>query len=403
MPDAFLFDAVRTPRGRARKGALVGARPAHLAATTLRALRDRNHLDTALVDDVILGCVEPFDEQGANIGRLAALLADYNQQVPGMQVNRFCASGLVATNIAAAQVMAGQAEFAIGGGVESMSRVPMGASRGAWPSDPQAAFPTHFVPQGISADLVATLYGYRREDLDLLAVRSQQRAAVAQAEGRFNRSIVPVLDVNGVPLLTEDEYLRPDTTLASLAALQPAFEKMGRDFGFDAVALQRYPTLERIHHLHHAGNSSGIVDGAAAILIGSREAGERAGLRPRARIIGYADIGSEPTIMLTGPADAAQKALRRAGMTPSDVDLWEINEAFASVVLRFAEVLHLDHDKVNVNGGAIALGHPLGATGAMILGTLLDELERTNQTVGCAALCIGAGMGTATLIERIDA
>ena len=403
MPDAYIYDAVRTPRGKSRKGSLVGVRPVHLAATALRALRERNQLDTGAVDDVILGCVEPVKEQGGNIARIAALMADYDQTVPGVQINRFCASGLVATNFAAAQVMSGQADFSVGGGVESMTRVPMGSSRGPWATDPQVASHTRFVPQGISADLVATLYGYSRGELDALAARSQERAARAQAEGWFNKSLVPVCDTNGVPVLERDEYLRPGTTVDSLAKLKPAFTKLGKDYGFDAVALQRYPQLERIEHVHHAGNSSGIVDGAAAILVGSKEAGERAGLKPRARIRGFADIGSEPTIMLTGPADAANKLLKRVGMAASDVDLWEINEAFAAVVLRFAEVLDLDHDIVNVNGGAIALGHPLGATGAMILGTLLDEMERRDLSVGCAALCIGAGMGTATIIERIDA
>jgi len=403
MPDAYIYDAVRTPRGKSKKGSLVGTRPVHLAATALRALRDRNQLDTSVVDDVILGCVEPVKEQGGNIARIAALVADYDQAVPGVQINRFCASGLVATNFAAAQVMSGQADFSVGGGVESMTRVPMGSSRGPWATDPQVASHTRFVPQGISADLMATLYGYSRHDLDTLAARSQERAARAQAAGWFDKSLVPVLDTNGVPVLEQDEYLRPGTSVESLAKLRPAFTMLGENYGFDAVALQRYPQLERIEHVHHAGNSSGIVDGAAAILVGTKEAGERAGLKPRARIRGFADIGSEPTIMLTGPADAAKKALKRVGMAPGDIDLWEINEAFAAVVLRFAEVLELDHDIVNVNGGAIALGHPLGATGAMILGTLLDEMERRDVGVGCAALCIGAGMGTATIIERIDA
>ena len=403
MPDAYIFDAVRTPRGKSRKGSLVGTRPVELAATVLRALRERSQLDTRAVDDVILGCVEPVKEQGGNIARIAALVADYDQTVPGVQINRFCASGLVATNFAAAQVMSGQADFSVGGGVESMTRVPMGSSRGPWATDPQVASHTRFVPQGISADLMATLYGYSRADLDTLAARSQDRAAHAQDAGYFDRSIVPVTDQNGVPVLTHDEYPRRGTTVDSLAKLKPAFHTLGVDYGFDAVALQKYPQLESIDHVHHAGNSSGIVDGAAAVLVGSLEAGRRAGLKPRARIRTFADIGSEPTIMLTGPADAARKALQRAGMSAGDVDLWEINEAFAAVVLRFAEVLELDHDIVNVNGGAIALGHPLGATGAMILGTLLDELERRDLTVGCAALCIGAGMGTATIIERIDA
>ena len=350
MPDAYIYDAVRTPRGKSKKGSLVGTRPVHLAATALRALRDRNQLDTSVVDDVILGCVEPVKEQGGNIARIAALVADYDQAVPGVQINRFCASGLVATNFAAAQVMSGQADFSVGGGVESMTRVPMGSSRGPWATDPQVASHTRFVPQGISADLMATLYGYSRHDLDTLAARSQERAARAQAAGWFDKSLVPVLDTNGVPVLEQDEYLRPGTSVESLAKLRPAFTMLGENYGFDAVALQRYPQLERIEHVHHAGNSSGIVDGAAAILVGTKEAGERAGLKPRARIRGFADIGSEPTIMLTGPADAAKKALKRVGMAPGDIDLWEINEAFAAVVLRFAEVLELDHDIVNVNG-----------------------------------------------------
>ena len=400
MPDAYIYDAVRTPRGKSKKGSLVGARPVHLAATTLRALRDRNGLDTAQVDDVILGCVEPVKEQGGNIARIAALMADYDQAVPGVQINRFCASGLVATNFAAAQVMSGQADFSVGGGVESMTRVPMGSSRGPWATDPQVASHTQFVPQGISADLMATLYGYSRNDLDALAARSQERAAAAQAAGWFDGSLVPVCDMNGVPILERDEYLRPGTTVDSLAKLRPAFTMLGENYGFDAVALQRYPELERIEHVHHAGNSSGIVDGAAAILVGSREAGERAGLKPRARIRGFADIGSEPTIMLTGPADAAEKALRRAGMTASDIDLWEINEAFAAVVLRFAEVLGLDHDRVNVNGGAIAIGHPIGASGARILTTLLFEMKRSGAKKGLATLCIGGGMGVAMCVER---
>ena len=404
MADCFLYDAVRTPRGRGRKGgSLTTIRPVELARTVLEAIRDRNDLHTAYIDDVILGCVEPVMEQGGNIARIAALVAGYDQRVPGVQVNRFCASGLVATNMAAAQVMAGQADLTVGGGVESMSRVPMGSSRGAWATDPQVATQTRFIPQGISADLLATLYGYSRHDCDALAAESQRRAALAWAEGRFDRSIVPVRDQNGNMVLERDEYLRPETTLESLSKLPAAFDKLGRDYGFDEVALQRYPQLEAITHVHHAGNSSGIVDGAAAILLGTKEIGERLGLKPRAKIRAFADIGSEPTIMLTGPADAAEKALRRGKLSASDIDLWEINEAFSAVVLRFSEVLDLSADRVNVNGGAIALGHPLGATGAMILGTLLDELERRNLRTGCAALCVGAGMGTATIIERIDA
>ncbi len=402
MPDCYIYDAVRTPRGKGRKGgALTTVRPIELARTVLEALRDRTGIDTALVDDVVLGCVEPVKEQGGNIARIAAMVAGYDQSVPGVQVNRFCASGLVATNMAAAQVMSGQADLVVGGGVESMSRVPMGSSRGPWATDPQVATATRFVPQGISADLVATLYGYSRTDCDALAAESQRRAAAAWEQGRFDGAVVPVRDVNGLPVLQVDEHMRPDTTVDSLARLSPSFVQLGRDYGFDDVALQRYPQLERIEHVHHAGNSSGIVDGAAAVLVGSAAMGERLGLKPRARIVGFADIGSEPTIMLTGPADAAAKALRRAGMAPGDIDLWEINEAFAAVVLRFVEVLGLDHAHVNVNGGAIAMGHPLGATGAMILGTLLDELERQDRQTGVAALCVGAGMGTATIIERV--
>jgi acetyl-CoA C-acetyltransferase len=404
MSDAFIFDAVRTPRGKGKpNGSLHTIAPIDLAKTVLVALRERNSLDTAHIDDVVLGCVEPVKEQGGNLPRIAALYAGYDQSVPGVQVNRFCASGLVATNMAAAQVMSGQSDLVVGGGVESMSRVPMGSSRGPWATDPQVASDTKFIPQGISADLLATLYGYSRSDCDALAAESQKRAAAAWDKGHFSRSVVTVHDINGLPVLERDEHMRPTTTTESLSALKPSFTTLGRDYGFDAVALQRYPQLERIEHIHHAGNSSGIVDGAAAILIGSREMGERLGLKPRARIKAFASIGSEPTIMLTGPGDAAEKAMRRAGMAASDVDLWEINEAFSAVVLRFEDQLGLDHDRVNVNGGAIAMGHPLGATGAMILGTLLDEMERRDLSTGAAALCVGAGMGTATIIERIEA
>ncbi len=404
MSECVIYDAVRTPRGKGRaSGSLHTIPPIELATTVLKAIADRNDVPTDKIADVILGLVEPVREQGGNLPRIAALYAGYDQSVPGVQVNRFCASGLVATNMASALVMSGQADFAVGGGVESMSRVPMGASRGPWATDPQVAAETKFVPQGISADLMATLYGYSRNDLDTLAVRSQDRAAEAWADDRFARSIVPVLDRNGVLVLDKDEHMRPGTSVESLGKLKPAFTTLGEQYGFDDVALQRYPMLERIDHLHHAGNSSGIVDGASAILVGTKEKGAEYGLTPRARIVSFASIGSEPTIMLTGPADAALRALDRAGLTASDIDLWEINEAFAAVVLRFADVLGLDHDKVNVNGGAIAMGHPLGATGAMILGTLLDEMERRDVRYGCAALCVGAGMGTATIIERIEA
>ena len=400
--EAFIYDAVRTPRGKGKKdGSLHGVTPLRLAETALRALATRNQLDTAIIDDVVLGCVEPVGEQGACIGRVAALAADYAESVAGVQINRFCASGLEACNMAAAQVMSGQSDMAVGGGVEAMSRVPMGSSGGAWPVDPHSAFKSYFVPQGISADAIATIWGYSRNDVDAYAVESQQRAQRSWDEGRFNRSVVPVLDVNGQVILARDELVRPETTVASLGALKASFADMGEQFGFDAVIKQRYPQIETMQHVHHAGNSSGIVDGAAAVLIGNRAAGERAGLKPRARIRSFASIGSEPSIMLTGPSYAAEKALKRAGMKAADIDLWELNEAFASVVLRFMDVLSVPHDKINVNGGAIAMGHPLGATGAMILGILLDEMERRNVSTGLATLCVGAGMGTATIIERI--
>ena len=402
MTEAFIFDAVRTPRGKGRSsGALHGTTPISLAITALQALRDRNTLDTAFVDDIILGCVEPAGEQGANIARVAAIAAGYHESAAGVQVNRFCASGLEACNMAAAKVMSGQSPLAIGGGVESMSRVPMGTSGGAWAIDPAVAIPTYFVPQGISADLMATLYGHSRSDVDSYAVESQRRAALAWAESRFANSIVPVKDVNGCIVLERDEHMRAETTLESLAKLEPAFKVQGEKYGFDAVAIQRYPEIERMVHVHHAGNSSGIVDGAAAVLVGNAEVGKRLGLKARARIRSFASIGSEPTIMLTGPSYSAEKALRLAGMKASDIDLYELNEAFASVVLRFMEVMKVTHDKMNVNGGAIAMGHPLGATGAMILGTLLDELERRNLSTGLVTLCVGAGMGTATIIERV--
>ena len=402
MTDAFIYDAVRTPRGKGRSsGALHGSTPISLAITALQALRERNTLDTAFVDDIILGCVEPAGEQGANIARVAAIAAGYHESAAGVQVNRFCASGLEACNMAAAKVMSGQSPLVIGGGVESMSRVPMGTSGGAWAIDPAVAIPTYFVPQGISADLMATLYGHSRSDVDSYAVESQRRAALAWAEGRFAKSIVPVKDVNGCIVLERDEHMRAETTLESLAKLEPAFKVQGEKYGFDAVAMQRYPELERMVHVHHAGNSSGMVDGAAAVLIGNAEVGKRLGLKARARIRSFASIGSEPTIMLTGPSYAAEKALKLAGMKAGDIDLYELNEAFASVVLRFMEVMKVTHDKMNVNGGAIAMGHPLGATGAMILGTVLDELERRKLSTGLITLCVGAGMGTATIIERV--
>lgn len=402
MPEAYIYDAVRTPRGKGRSsGSLHGVPPVRLAVTVLEALRERNHLDTALVDDVIFGCVEPVGEQGANIARIAALTAGYAHNVAGVQINRFCASGLEACNMAAAKVMCGAAPLAIGGGVESMSRVKMGSSGGAWSQDPQVAFGTSYVPQGVSADLIATVYGYRRNDVDRYALESQRRAALAWENAYFARSVIPVKDQNGMTLLDHDEHMRPETTLQTLAALEPAFAAQGERFGFDAIAIQRYPQIERIEHVHHAGNSSGIVDGAAAVLIGDAAIGKQLGIVPRARIRSFASVGSEPTIMLTGPSFAAEKALRLAGMRACDIDLYELNEAFASVVLRFMQALEVPHEKMNVNGGAIALGHPLGATGAMILGTLLDELERRNLSTGMATLCVGAGMGTATIIERL--
>ncbi len=403
MADAYIFDHVRTPRGKGKKdGSLHEAAPVQLTAQMLQALRSRNEgLDTRLVEDVILGCVTPVGEQGANIARTAVLAAGYDESVPGVQVNRFCASGLEAVNMAAAKVMSGQSPMAIGGGVEAMSRVPMGSDGGAWPVDPAVAIPTYFVPQGISADLIATKYGYSRDDLDAYSVESHKRAAKSWAEGRFGSSVVPVNDILGIPLLTRDETIRADASMQSLGSLKPSFTDMGKNYGFDGVAIQKYPEIERIDHVHTPGNSSGIVDGAALVLIGSKDAGEKAGLKPRARIRSFASIGSEPTIMLTGPSFAAERALAKAGMNKQDLDLWELNEAFASVVLRFMDALGIAHDKINVNGGAIAMGHPLGATGAMVLGTLLDEMERRGAGTGLVTLCIGAGMGTATIIERV--
>jgi acetyl-CoA C-acetyltransferase len=373
----------------------------NLATQVLEALRDRNELDTSLVDDVILGCVTPVGEQGANVARVAAIQADYAESVPGKQINRFCASGLEAVNSAAAQVMSGQSDVAIGGGVECMSRVPMGSDGGAMAIDPQTAYKSYFVPQGIGADLIATLHGFSREDVDRYAVESQQRAAAAWAQGFFDRSVVPIRDHLGRVVLDRDETVRADASVEALAGLNPAFAIMGDQAGFDDVALQKYPEVEAINHVHTAGNSSGIVDGAAAVLVGSAAAGQRMGLEPRARIRAFASTGSEPTIMLTGPAPASLKALERAGMAPSDIDLWELNEAFASVVLLYMKLLEIPRDRINVNGGAIAMGHPLGATGAIVLGTVLDEMERRDLSTALVTLCIGAGMGTATIIERV--
>jgi acetyl-CoA C-acetyltransferase len=402
MTHAYVYDHVRTPRGRGRAdGSLHEVPPIDLAAQVLAAVRDRQGLDTSLVDDIYMGCVGPVGEQGANIARVAALVADYDEGVPGATINRFCASGLEAVNRATADVMSGQCQLTIGGGVESMSRVPMGSDGGAWMTDPQIAHKTYFVPQGIGADLVATKYGYSREDVDAYAVESQRRAAAARDSGAFDASIVPVKNRFGEVVLSRDEFPRPGTTLEALAALKPSFAEMGIKGGYDAIALMKYSDIGRIEHVHHGGNSSGIVDGAAAVLIGSEEAGRRLGIRPRARIVSYATSGSEPTIMLTGPASAAERALARAGMTRHDIDLFELNEAFASVVLRFMDQFDIPHDRINVNGGAIALGHPLGATGAMLVGTVLDELERRDLNTGLITLCVGAGMGIATIIERV--
>jgi len=402
MPDCFIYDHVRTPRGRGKPdGALHSVTALELASQALGALRDRNNLDTKAVDDVILGCVDPVGEAGGDIARAAALSAGFDDKVPGIQINRFCASGLDAVNFAAGEVMSGQHDMAIGGGVESMSRIGLGASGGAWPSDPSLALKSYYLPQGVSADLIATKYGFSRDQVDAYAVESQKRAAASWSAGNFSKSVIKVKDVNGLTILDADEHMRPDTSMQSLAALNPSFIALGDQYGFDAVAIQRYPELEAITHVHHAGNSSGIVDGAAGVLLGSKGAGKKARLTPRARIRAFANIGSEPAIMLTGPGDVTRKVLKRAKMAVGDIDLYEINEAFASVVLRYMQELGLDPEKVNVAGGAIAMGHPLGATGAMILGTVLDELERRDLSTALITLCIGAGMGTATIIERV--
>ena len=401
MTQAFIYDHVRTPRGKGKKdGGLHQAAPVWLLRTLLQALQQRLALDTALVDDVVLGCVTPVGEQGADIARTAVLDADWAQTVAGVTQSRFCASGLESVNLAAAKAMSGWEDLVVAGGVESMSRWPMGSDGGAWVMDPRVNQKLGFVPQGIGADLIATMEGWDRADVDAYALRSHQRAAAAQAEGRFARSLVPVRDIAGLMLLDRDETIRPGASLETLAQLQPSFAAMGQ-MGFDATALRKYTTVERIAHVHHAGNSSGIVDGAALMLVGSRAGGERAGLKPRARIRAAAVIGSEPTIMLTGPTPACRKALAKAGMAPGDIDLWEINEAFAVVPMKTARDLGVDLDRVNVNGGAIAMGHPLGATGCIILGTLLDELERRGLATGLATLCVGGGMGIATIIERV--
>ena len=401
MTEAFVFDAIRTPRGKGKKdGSLYQVKPVRLLAGLLTELQERHQLDTAQVDDVVMGVVSPVGDQGAVLPKVAALLAGWDCRCAGVQINRFCASGLEAVNLAAQKVRSGWEDLVVAGGVESMSRVPIGSDGGAWAMDPETNCATGFVPQGIGADLIATLSGFGRADVDAFALQSQQRAAAAQAAGYFDHSVVPVKDTNGQIILSRDEFIKPHTTLQGLAGLKPAFEQMGA-MGFDAVALTRYPQVERIHHVHHAGNSSAIVDGAAAVLIGSEAAAKAHGLTPRARIVATALSGADPTIMLTGPMPAARKALAKAGLSINDIDLFEVNEAFAAVVMRFMQELNVHADKVNVNGGAIALGHPLGATGAMILGTLVDELHRRQLRYGLATLCVGGGMGIATIIERI--
>jgi acetyl-CoA C-acetyltransferase len=400
--ETLIYDHVRTPRGKGKPdGSLHEVTPVWLASRPLVALKARNQLDTAAVDDVIMGCVMPVGEQGGNIARMAVLQADFDQQVPAIQINRYCGSGLEAVAFAASQVMSGQADLTIGGGVEMMSRVPMGADGGAWAQDPQVAAKTYFVMQGISADLLSSLRGHSRNDVDAYSAESHRRAHRAWTEGRFDGAVVPVQDFLGLTLLSRDETIRPETSTESLSNLKPAFTDMGEKYGYDSVAMQRYPQVEKIHHIHHAGNSSGIVDGAAAVLVGNAQIGAKLGLKPRARIRSFAAIGSEPTLMLDGPSFAARKALTRAGMQASDIDLWELNEAFASVVLTMMEELNIPHDRMNVNGGAIAMGHPLGATGAMILGAALDELERSGKQTALVSLCVAAGMGSAMIIERV--
>ncbi|MCO5070939.1 MAG: acetyl-CoA C-acetyltransferase [Rhizobiaceae bacterium] len=402
MSDAYVYDAVRTPRGRGKKDGSLHEVPAvRLAAKTLEAIRDRNGLDTSQVDDIIFGCVDPVGEAGSVIPRSAAFEAGYAMSAPGMQISRFCASGLDAVNLGAAKIVQGADEMVIAGGVESMSRVGMGMSGGAWLMDPSVGLPAYFMPQGVSADLIATKYGFSRDDVDAYAVESQKRAAKAWEKGYFKKSVVPVKDQNGLTILDHDEHMRPSTDMQALASLNPSFVMPGEMGGFAAVGIQRHPEVEEINYVHHAGNSSGIVDGAAAVLLGSKKAGKAMDIKPRARIRAFANIGSDPALMLTGPVDVTEKLLKRAKMKLSDIDLFELNEAFAAVVLRYMQAFDIPHDRINVNGGAIAMGHPLGATGAMILGTVLDELERRDLNTALVTLCIGAGMGTATIIERV--
>ncbi|ENV56104.1 acetyl-CoA C-acetyltransferase [Acinetobacter soli] len=401
MSEAYIIDAIRTPRGKGKKdGSLYEVKPITLLTTLLNELKQRHQLDTAKVDDIVLGCVTPVGDQGGDIAKTAAIAAGWSDNVAGVQINRFCASGLEAVNLAAQKVRSGWEDVVVAGGVESMSRIPMGSDGGPWALDPETNLKSSFVPQGIGADLIATLDGYTRADVDAFAVGSQQKAAAAQAQGYFDKSVVPVKDHSGVMILEKDEFIKGQTTLEGLAKLNASFEMMGQ-MGFDAVALQKYPEAQKIHHVHHAGNSSGIVDGAAVVLIASEKAVKEQGLKPRAKVLATALVGTDPTIMLTGPAPAARKALQKAGLTIDDIDLFEVNEAFAAVVMRFINELQVPEDKVNVNGGAIAMGHPLGATGAMILGTLLDELERQDKKRGLATLCVGGGMGIATIIERV--
>ena len=401
MTEAFIYDAVRTPRGKGKKdGSLHQITPIHLVANLLWALEKRNNLDTSLVDDIVLGCVTPVGEQGADIARVAAIYAKWAESVAGITQSRFCASGLESVNLAAMKVMSGFEDLVVAGGVESMSRWAMGTDGGAWAMDPRVNQQTSFAPQGIGADTIATLEGWSRQDVDNFALASQKKAAHAREKGYFNKSLVPVTDINGMVVLDNDEFIRADATLEGLGQLKPSFEAMGH-MGFDATVLRKYTTLEKINHVHHAGNSSGIVDGAALMLIGSKKMGKKLGLKPRARIVQTAVIGSEPTIMLTGIGPASKKALGKAKMSAKDIDLFEINEAFAAVVMRAQRDLDIDPARVNVNGGSIAMGHPLGATGCIVLGTLLDELERQNKQTGLASLCVGAGMGIATIIERV--
>ena len=403
MKDVYIYDAVRTPRGKGRKdGSLHEVTAVRLSTTVLNAIKSRNALEGHAVEDVVWGNVTQVGEQGACLARTAVLASDLDEAIPGLSINRFCASGLEAVNLAANQIAGGAGSGYIAGGVESMSRVPMMSDGGAIAVDPSVAMGQYFVPQGIGADIIATEYGFTRDMADAMAVESQRRAKAAWDDNRFAKSIVPVTDVNGLTILDYDEFMRPSTDMQSLGALKPSFKEQGEVMpGFDAIALMKYPHLERINHIHHAGNSSGIVDGAAAVLLGDKDFGARWGLKPRARLRATAKIGTDPTIMLTGPVPVTEKILRDSGMTIGDIDLFEVNEAFASVVMRFEQAFNVDHDRVNFNGGSIAMGHPLGATGAMILGTLIDELERTDKSVGLATLCIGSGMGAATIIERV--